>query len=339
MTEHRLIPNPLRIAVRNAMGGNGPYVVRQIEDLFRTYGFSDAKPVTENITGVRREVAESHQLAIDWGDSNQKDRYLMLVNEVLREIPKTDGKSPKEARDIERALKLVGLDDPPASQGSDAPDLWNPPDAPRVFISHRAEEKLDAEKMKRSLGYYGFASFVAHSEIAPTREWRLEIQRALRSCDLLLALITKKFHKSIWVDQEVGWVLGRDLAIVAVSLDGADPKGFLESYQAVKRHRSDKSGDLPRSVFIAICDAVFRGQRPHATTVVDKIVPLALAQLERAKTEDGIRKLYGLLTAVPKGSWENARLQAQLQAARKKNRTPLSEAGVYDGLGDLFDGS
>ncbi len=339
MTERRLIPDALRIAVRNAMGGYGPYVVREIEDLFRTYGFSETKPVTEDISGMRREVAETHQLAIDWGDADEKRRYLMLVEDVLREYPEKDGRSPKEARDIERALKLAGLKDSPVPNDSDAPDLWDPPDAPRVFISHRAEEKLDAEETKRFLCHFGFAAFVAHTEIAPTREWRVEIQRALRSCDLLLALITKKFHKSIWVDQEIGWVLGRDIAIVAVSLDGADPEGFLESYQAVKRHRSDKSGDLPRRVFIAICDAVFRGQRPQATTVVDKIVPLALAQLGRAKTKDGIKKLYGLLKAVPTQSWDNVQLQSQLRAARETNRTRLRGAGVYDGLGSLSDGS
>lgn len=341
MTERRLIPDALRIAVRNAMGGYGPYVVREIEDLFRTYGFSETKPVTEDISGMRREVAETHQLAIDWGDADEKRRYLMLVEDVLREYPEKDGRSPKEARDIERALRLAGLEDPPVPSGSDATDLWHPPDAPRVFISHRSQEKLVAEEMKRSLGYYGFASFVAHSEITPTREWRLEIQRALRSCDLLIALVTKEFHgaDSMWVDQEVGWVLGRDLAIVAVSLDGTNPKGFLESYQAVKRHRSDKSGDLPRRVFISICDAVFRGQRPQAATVVDKIVPLALALLGKAKTEDGIKTLYGLLETVPKQSWENARLQSHLRAAREKNRTRLTEAGVYDGLGSLSDGS
>ena len=340
MTERRRIPDALRIAVRNAMGGHGPYVVRQIHDLFGTYGFHETEEVAEDLAGVRRHIVEGHQLAIDWADADQRQRYRMLVDEVLQEYTETEGQRPKEARDIERALKLSGVSDAPrAPSDHDAADLWHPPDAPRAFISHLSNRKSDAEFLKRSLGRVGFASFVAHSEIQPTREWRVEIQRALRSCDLLIALVTEKFHDSMWVDQEVGWVLGRDLAVVAVSLDGTKPKGFLESYQAIKWKGDAKSSDLTKKVFIGICDAVFRGQRPQARSIVDKIVPIALERLGKAKTEDGIKTLYGLLRHVPEASWKNERLRVLLRDACKSNRHRLTGAGVYGALEALLHGT
>jgi len=37
-------------------------------------------------------------------------------------------------------------------------------------------------------------SFVAHTTSEPTREWVEEIEKALRTCDALVALITSRLH-------------------------------------------------------------------------------------------------------------------------------------------------
>lgn len=336
MTERRRIPDALRIAVRNAMGGNGPYVVRDIQDLFVTYGFREIEPVIEDLAGVRRDTAESHQLAIDWGDASQKQRYLMLVEEVLQEYPETGGRRPKEARDIERALKLIGLDDSPVSSGSDSVDLWHPPNAPRVFISHITEKKADAHRLSTNLGLFGFASFVAHEAIKPGREWPMEIQRALRSCDVLVALVSSGFHDSEWTDQEVGWVLGRDLAVVPVSLDKTDPKGFLAFYQAVKRRRNEDDIRLARRVFAAITDAVFTEQRAKATTAAERIVPILARCLEGAKTTEGAMTLFEMVEGIPARFLQVQKTQEALHRACQNNRTLLRDAGVYEQLRTLL---
>ena len=39
-----LIPEGIRLAVRDAMGGNGPYSVREIENKFRALGFRPSAP-------------------------------------------------------------------------------------------------------------------------------------------------------------------------------------------------------------------------------------------------------------------------------------------------------
>src|SRR5438094_846436 len=41
------IPPALRIAVKNGVGGWGPYSVRGIDDLFNSYGFTEADPSVE----------------------------------------------------------------------------------------------------------------------------------------------------------------------------------------------------------------------------------------------------------------------------------------------------
>ena len=56
----------------------------------------------------------------------------------------------------------------------------------RVFISHIADHKVFATGLKASLERYGIASFVAHEDIEPMKEWELEIERALFSMDILV---------------------------------------------------------------------------------------------------------------------------------------------------------
>ena len=102
----------------------------------------------------------------------------------------------------------------------------------RVFLSHKAEVKIEVAKLKDELGVYGISAFVAHKDIHPTREWQNEIENALNSMDALVALLTENFHDSNWTDQEVGFAFGRGVPIIAVRL-GMDPYGFLGRFQAL----------------------------------------------------------------------------------------------------------
>ena len=316
------------------MGGSGPYTVREIDEIFLTFGFSDTAPVEDDdIQGVRRQVAEAHLLAINWHDANHRKRLLMLVDEVSRK----DGVSPDEAHAIERALRLAEIvESVHETEPVEDSGLWNPPTAPRIFLSHRAERKVDAHELSDALGRLGFALFVAHDAIAPSREWRVEIQNALRSCDLLIALVTKGFHDSEWTDQEVGWVLGRDLAIVPLSLDGTLPKGFLESYQAIKKRSRETATALSERVLEAICDAVFRGQRFRAHDVSGKIASVLVARLGDAKRRDGAKRLHKMLVAAPDELWREPALREQLGQAREKNRNLWVAAGVDSSLSGLL---
>lgn len=116
-------------------------------------------------------------------------------------------------------------------------DLWGPRhEFLRLFISHKADDKLLAADLRthlRALGVYGF---VAHEDIEPASEWVREIERALRGMDALLAVVTPTFRDSLWTDQEVGAAIGRGVSIIPLRL-GADPHGFMGRIQAVTGDR------------------------------------------------------------------------------------------------------
>lgn len=327
------IPEALRIAVRNAMGGWGPYTEREIRELFRTFEFVDTAAISDDdVQGVRRRAAEEHLLAVNWHAADQRKRLLMLVDDVRAK----DGVSIDEAHAIDRALRLVDVAEAVHDTGPvETNGLWTPPNAPRIFLSHRADRKADAHRLERALKRLGFASFVAHDAIAPSLEWRREIQKAQRSCDLLIAVVTEGFHDSEWTDQEIGWVLGRDLAIVALSLDGTLPKGFLESYQAIKKKPGEATVALSARVLRTICDAVFGGQRSQARKVSGKIASVLVTLLGNAKKEDGAKRLHKMLVAAPEELWMDAALREELSQARLKNRKLLVAAGVDDSLAGL----
>ena len=112
----------------------------------------------------------------------------------------------------------------------------------RVFISHKAEYKVLANDVKSSFRNYGFASFVAHEDIEPMLEWQSEIERALFSMDLFVALLTDKFNESNWTDQEIGVAIGRQVPVIPVRI-GQDPYGFIGKYQAIQESNAPKIVD------------------------------------------------------------------------------------------------
>ena len=116
-----------------------------------------------------------------------------------------------------------------ADKGVD--DLWGEGKI-RVFISHTHEYKEEAKEIQSCLLLYGIASFVAHEDIEPMKEWETEIERALFSMNMLVALLTEKFSESKWTDQEVGAAFGRGVPILPVRM-GKDPYGFIGKYQAI----------------------------------------------------------------------------------------------------------
>jgi hypothetical protein len=102
----------------------------------------------------------------------------------------------------------------------------------RVFLSHKAEVKKETAGLKKKLNLLGVSCFVAHEDINPTKEWQNEIENALFSMDAFVALMTERFHDSLWTDQEVGVAFGRGVPIISVKL-GKDPYGFIGKFQAL----------------------------------------------------------------------------------------------------------
>ena len=109
-------------------------------------------------------------------------------------------------------------------------DVWR--EGYRVFLSHESRAKAKAAKLKTRLEFYGVTAFLAHKDIHPTRLWEKEIEKALVTMDAFVPLLTEKFHKSDWTDQEIGYALCRDVPIIPVRL-GTDPYGFIGRFQAI----------------------------------------------------------------------------------------------------------
>ena len=109
--------------------------------------------------------------------------------------------------------------------------IWDK-DCFRVFLSHKTEVKKETSILKEKLRLYGVSCFVAHEDIHPTNEWQNEIENALHTMDVFVALLTDEFHESLWTDQEVGFAFGRGVPIISVKL-GKDPYGFIGKFQAL----------------------------------------------------------------------------------------------------------
>ena len=209
-------------------------------------------------------------------------------------------------------------------------DLWYPADAPRVFMSHLASRRQEVHDLAENLKQFGFTCFVAHDAIEPSREWRREIERALNSCDLLLAYVTPHFSESAWTDQETGWALGRGLAAIPISVEGATPYGFIGSYQAVKRTVGMSTLDLSMRVLKAICDVAFDGHRPLVPALAEKVATRVSAALTLAKDGETASFFYGLLQKVPEKLWTSD-LENQLQAALHENEAVLARTRWRNG--------
>ena len=102
----------------------------------------------------------------------------------------------------------------------------------RLFLSHVSNHKVPAAVIKEALWLRGIHAFVAHEDIEPSLDWQPEIELALRSMHALAALITSDFHPSKWTDQEIGWALGRGVAVQPIKLP-ENPYGLIQKIQGL----------------------------------------------------------------------------------------------------------
>jgi hypothetical protein len=101
-----------------------------------------------------------------------------------------------------------------------------------IFASHLASQRALVGEVGNHLDEWGIRLFVAHDSIEPDQEWHAEIERALRTCDAGVVFLFPEFRESRWCDQEVGWLLGREVPCYALKFQGEDPYGPLGKKQA-----------------------------------------------------------------------------------------------------------
>ena len=136
----------------------------------------------------------------------------------------------------------------------------------RMFISHRDNHKVEANELAEALEGYGISSFVAHDSIEPMTVWQAEILKGLESMEIMLAFVTDDFHDSVWVNQEIGFALGRDIPIVSLKLEKTDPKGFVSVQQALKCRYADVAAAAPK-IYELLMDKLDNGERLQTSVV------------------------------------------------------------------------
>lgn len=328
MAETELIPPGVRVALRNAVGGWGPYSVREIAELFNTHGFferADDAPYSDG--GQRRHEADVYHGKIDFSSPNHARRYLDLVDEVLENYPEGVEDPAVVGVRLRGALTRAGIKrgvsgrlELPNAQAEAEQSLdeategvWTE-DRIRVFISHTSKHRAAVGDLASELNRFAFSCFVAHDAIEPSREWQDVIEAALRTADVFIAYVTPDFNGSQWTDQEVGWALGRGLIVLPLKV-GADPYGFFGTYQALPVQQGQRAHDVAVGVTRAFAVAVFRGQRRRASSSLgNRMADVIVEAFCISGSFETARRRYELLRLIPSAMWEKARRDRVAQA-------------------------
>lgn len=213
---------------------------------------------------------------------------------------------------FELALLRTGVD----------PAFWRR-DCLRLFLSHLADHRSLAAGFQASLLEYGISTFVAHTDIEPTKEWQTEIETALATCDALIAFLHPGFHVSNWTDQEVGFAMGRGLPVFSVRF-GQDPYGFIGRFQAFDGNNKSLSA-LAREVF-----DVLRRHKQTQRRMAEALVTLFADSYSFAVA----RERMGFLEEL--GIWDRS-FAARLRTAVNTNSQISDAWGVRDRLESLID--
>lgn len=134
----------------------------------------------------------------------------------------------------------------------------------------------------------GNDSIIAHQDIEPSREWQAEIEAALASMHILVALVEPGFRESSWTDQEVGFALGREVEVIPL-LAGQIPHGFIAKIQGIQ-----VKGRKPAPVAEELVQLLLR--KPRYRTTLLQGVAATLATSNNFAQEDRIRSLNTLIS-------------------------------------------
>jgi hypothetical protein len=104
-----------------------------------------------------------------------------------------------------------------------------------IFFSYANEDKLLAGKIASLLNKREIDVFLAHEDIEISKIWRNEILKHLKNDNFLLALLTPNCEKSVWANQEAGYMIGKGGKNIPLIVGETDVKkfGFLESFQGI----------------------------------------------------------------------------------------------------------
>lgn len=190
--------------------------------LLRTIANALAERTLADVNLLLHEAGLNELAWSQWHD----DQYMVTdadrasaVLELIRDLPRTD---VDELAVAVRQLFEVSIE---VQEDVEPPPLF-------LFASHLASQRALVGEVGEHLADWGVELFVAHDSIEPDQEWHAEIERALRTCHAGVVFLFPGFIESRWCDQEVGWLLGREIPTYALKFQGEDPYGPLGKKQA-----------------------------------------------------------------------------------------------------------
>lgn len=130
-----------------------------------------------------------------------------------------------------------GVARPIQASVDDASRIWSEGHF-RLFLSHSSTDKEFGAKLKANLERVRIDAFIAHETIEPDLPWQEEIKLGLASCHALMFIATEASNQSWWCQQEVGWALGRGIAVTSYMLE-KEPVGFANALQGWKVPKHD----------------------------------------------------------------------------------------------------
>jgi hypothetical protein len=188
------------------------------------------------ITGALDVVKAHSRLlrALDFGDQDYPACVTEVLGGIFEKTPETiddvidhfDIDVWFQQRDPRRYHKLFSASPVPM------PDFWEDGYL-RLFVSHLSSNRSRVSQLKGFLSQWGVSVFVAHEDIEPSREWQREIEAALETMEVMLAVVEPGFRESAWCCQEVGYALGRKVDVVPLRV-GFDPFGLFGKYQGIQ---------------------------------------------------------------------------------------------------------
>ena len=194
-----------------------------------------------------------------------------------------------------------------------APQLWTD-SCLRLFVSHLTQHQQVAADLKSFLLTYGVDAFVAHADIKPSIEWRNEIELALSTCDVLIAMLHEGFNKSEWTDQEVGFAIGRRLPVLSIQFN-QPPYGFIGRFQAF-----NGNGKSPAALAKEVFDMLCADERTR-----DKVAESVIAQFESSGSFKDAKFNISLLENL--GVWTQ-NYSERIESALKDNSQISGSYGV-----------
>jgi len=109
----------------------------------------------------------------------------------------------------------------------------------RVFISYSTKDLWIADHVKAALTLPGVEVFIAEYNVPPSAPLNLQIELAIRACDLFVLLWSRNSKSSDYVPQEIGIARGCGRAILPVVLeDGLTVPGFISELKYLPAFRN-----------------------------------------------------------------------------------------------------